>query len=110
MIKKYYLNSLLLLFVCLCISCGAPGNQNASNAPKNGNASGVCWLPIPANLYVLDGSLRQTRAPALRRWPTQVHPGKRMDVHSSNRSGYDLQRQTRNPARRPPGGVSPIVG
>ena len=38
MIKKYYLNSLLLLFVCLCISCGAPGNQNASNA-KNGNAS-----------------------------------------------------------------------
>ena len=39
MIKKVCVNSLLLLFACLCISCGAPGNQNVSNAPANGNAS-----------------------------------------------------------------------
>jgi len=39
MIKKICVNSLLLLFACLCISCGAPGNQNVSNAPKNDNAA-----------------------------------------------------------------------
>jgi len=39
MIKKICLNSLLLLVGYLCISCGAPANQNVSNTPKNDNAA-----------------------------------------------------------------------
>src|SRR4030095_12799697 len=39
MIKKICLSSLFLLLGFLCISCGAPANQTASNAPKNDNAS-----------------------------------------------------------------------
>ena len=39
MIKKICFNSLLIVFAYLCISCGAPANQNAANAPANGNAA-----------------------------------------------------------------------
>jgi len=39
MIKKIYLNSLLIVVGYLCISCGVPANQNVSNAPKNNNAA-----------------------------------------------------------------------